>query len=425
MKVLYMVHQYFPRHLGGTEVFTRGLATRAAKAGHQVLVLCCHEAEKVNRPSAQTFETSYDDVAVKEIHFNLSDFELRSRCEYDNEVVGKEVEKTLCSFQPDIVHVMHPMKLSHSALDACSRNSIPFIVSLCDFWLICPRHSLLTWDNKLCSGPDQFLKCTACLKHLHGYPESPNNLQDMIKLAKDLTAIASRKKELKSSVLKAKRIVALSEFQKRIFLNNGYPSSKIEVMQHGIETKELDQILESSSKLRKPHAPSRLGFIGSIVAIKGLHVLTEALKLSKTAELELHVYGKIPDNEYGQAVLNAAEADPRIMLKGTFPPEKLGEVLLSIDALLLPALWYENEPIVVKAAQYMGVPVVLSKLGSLVDMVENETNGILVEAANVEAWAEAITRAAKGNLPKPDAGLVKSLDTNALAFFEMYKQEAG
>ena len=40
MRILHVVHQYPPEHVGGTELYTQALARRQAAAGHQVAVFC-------------------------------------------------------------------------------------------------------------------------------------------------------------------------------------------------------------------------------------------------------------------------------------------------------------------------------------------------------------------------------------------------
>ena len=63
---------------------------------------------------------------------------------------------------------------------------------------------------------------------------------------------------------------------------------------------------------------------------------------------------------------------------GTFPAEELGRVLGGAAALVMPALWYENEPLVVKAARYIGLPILASNIGTLADSIKNGINGVLV-----------------------------------------------
>lgn len=424
MRILYLTHQYFPRHVGGTEVFTRSVRNRAAQAGHSTLLVTTHESGRPEREHIFSEKTEFDGLPVLELHFNLAACKRPAQYEYDNPLVGREMAAILADYKPQIVHCMHPMKLSKSALDACYKKNIPVVISLADFWLLCPRHSLLTWDNKLCTGPDKRLKCSSCLHHLHGYPSSPQSLADLGPLLLDLKDINGRAKALRASALKARRLIALSKFQKDIFTKNGYPEHRIEVMQHGIETTELSKFQKSKS----PGATGQarvLGFIGSIVPIKGLHVLFDALKQCKDACVELWVYGELREaDDYVESIRQAASRDPRIKLKGRFAPEQLGQVLSEMDALLVPAVWYENEPLVVKAAQFMGIPLFLSDIGSLTEMVEQSRTGRLIEAGNPDAWANAIREAAIEPLLRPDASAVRTVDQNAAEFLSIYEFES-
>lgn len=405
---------------------TRGLVKRAKAAGHEVLVLCCHESPDPDPANFHLERTRFDDVPVFELHFNLSVCPDPARYEYDNPFVGKQVLSILEEFKPDIAHCLHPMKLSKSALDACFKKKVPVVTTLSDFWLICPRHSLLTWENKLCDGPNRFLKCSACLRHLHGYPHQPEAWRDLGLFVKDVQAISARPESLKQSVLKSKRILALSSFQKSKFVENGYPIDRIELLRHGVESSDLipDEAKLKQLNVDRSDGVLRMGFIGSVVPIKGLHILLEAFKLCSKQTAELFVYGELRDDPYSISIRRQAEKNPRVRLMGRFPQEDFGTVLKSLDVLLVPALWYENDPLVVKAAQFLGVPLILSKIGSLAEMVEHPNTGWLVDADDIAAWAKAIEKAQIDSLPSPDPKSVRKADDHAADLFEIYAREA-
>src|SRR4051812_2286102 len=120
MRVLYLTHQYFPQ-VGGTEVYTRGLVRRARAAGHDALVVASRESPSGDPRDFRTELAEHEDVPVVEVHFNLSVTPDPVRCEYDNAFVGRAVSGLLESYRPDVVHVMHAMKLSGAALQACYR----------------------------------------------------------------------------------------------------------------------------------------------------------------------------------------------------------------------------------------------------------------------------------------------------------------
>ena len=412
MRVAYLTHQYFPRHVAGTEVYTHGLAVRARAAGADVEVLTYHESPSGDRRDYGVVATAHDGIPVREIHYNLSVARDPARAEYDNPDTGRMVREELARLRPDIVHVMHAMKLSGSALTACRDLGIPFVVTLCDFWFICPRHTLLTSSGRLCDGPAHRLACARCLRDTHGVLRAPRRLW------RDARALAGRQAFLTRALAGARRIIALCEFTRRAFAANGVPPARIEVIEHGLEVAGL------TPAARRPGARLRLGFIGSLVPHKGAHLLLEALARVPHARLECRVHGAVPSTPYGERLWALAQADPRVRLMGPFPPEALGRVLEETDLLAVPSLWYENDPLVVKAAFYCGTPVLAARIGSLGEMVEPGRNGWLLPAGDAAAWAAALEGFAAAPAPPVMAPTpVKTMDENAREMLAIYAEE--
>lgn len=332
MRILYLTHQYFPRWVGGTEVYTRGIVRRAARAGHEVEVLTYHEAPARRGPR----RTEFEGVPLVEIHDALGLTPKPVRYEFENPEVGTWVREEIERFQPDLVHAMHAMKLSGAALDV----GVPLVVTLCDYWFLCPRHTLLTWEGKTCEGPGD---CGPCLRDLHGFRKPDPRRTD----------------RLREILLGANRILALSDFLKRMFVKNGYPAERIEVIDHGLETEGLEP--------SPPEGP-RLLFIGNRVAHKGAHILEEALR-GTDWDARFHGSG---------------------FPLGTFPPDEMGRVLRGAAVLAVPALWYENHPLVVKAALHVGLPVLASRIGCLPEWIREGENGWLAEPGDVADWRRAL-----------------------------------
>jgi glycosyltransferase involved in cell wall biosynthesis len=419
MRVLYLVHQYFPRSIGGTEIYTHGLARRAQAAGHEVRVVATHESPGGKPDDFQTETSVHENIPLTEIHFNLSLMSHPARAEYSNPLIGRAVAEQLRAFRPDVVHAMHAMKLSAAALEACYEQRVPVIVTLCDFWFLCPRHTLLKSDGSLCSGPNGFFKCVPCVQNLHGFAAVPENARGLFSFANDVRAIAARPRALRRALLKTQRIIALSNFAKDMFVQNGFPATRMEVIPHGLE---IDDLTAPGVLPARQDGVLRVGFIGSLVPHKGAHLLLEALTLISEATVEVLIYGAVPENDYGRDLRAVALRDARVRLMGTFEPCAMGEVLRSFDVLAMPALWYENQPLVIKAAQHVGVPVLASAIGSLPEMIENGVNGWLVERSTPQAWAENLARLVSTPLPNCKPQRVKTMDENALEMMRIYEE---
>ena len=413
MRVAYLTHQYLPRHVGGTEIYTRGLARRAAAAGAAVEVLTYDESPSGNPSDYGVVATEHEGIPVREVHWNLSVARHPARAEYDNPETGRLVRDELARFQPDVVHVMHAMKLSGSALEACRELGIPYVVTLCDYWFICPRHTLLTSRGRLCGGPAHRLACVRCLRDTHGFFRAPRHWW------RDARAVAGRQRQLERGLGEARRLIALCDFTRRMFARNGIPAERIEVIEHGLEVDTL-----AGATRRRGPLP-RVAFIGSLTPHKGAHVLLEALARVPDAALECRIHGAEPATPYGDRLRTLASADPRVRLMGGFPPERLGTVLAEADLLAVPSLWYENDPLVVKAAFYCGMPVLAARIGSLADMVTPGRNGWLEPAGDVRAWAAALARFAAAPVTTMAPTPVKTMDENAREMFAIYAAEAG
>lgn len=432
MKIAYLTHQYLSRHIGGVEVYAHGLATRAQQAGHAVRVITHGESPSLDVKDYRAISYVHDGIAVTELRSNLSRARDPARAEYDHPHISELLKHELESFRPDVIHVLHAMKLSGAALETCYELAIPVLLTLADYWFICPRHTLLRWNQQVCNGPAHDLDCMRCLRDLHGFANSrldrlPAPLlraasgfggallhENLPRFWRDVRAIRERQIYLRELVERADRVLALSVFQKEMFVRNGYSAEKIQVLHHGLETEGLT-----------PTQPGRKGereivFIGSLVHHKGPHVLVEAMARRPELKVRLLLYGDTSHSTpYLESLKELVAADERVQLMGTFPPNEMGRVLETAHALAMPALWYENEPLVVKAAQYVGLPVLASDLGTLATSIEDGVTGRLVPPGDIEAWANAIGSLEAMAL-EPDTS-IKSMDENARELLEIYE----
>ena len=103
---------------------------------------------------------------------------------------------------------------------------------------------------------------------------------------------------------------------------------------------------------------------------------------------------------------------------------RLVGIVTETDLLAVPSLWYENDPLVVKAAFYCGTPVLAARIGSLGEMVEPGRNGWLVPPGDAGAWAAALERFAGAPAPSAMAPTrVKTMDENAREMLDIYTEE--
>jgi glycosyltransferase involved in cell wall biosynthesis len=421
MKILYLVHQFFPQHVGGTEMYVRGLAQRAQARGDSVCVLTHVDGAASAAASMRT--TRVGTLDVIELHSNYSRSPRPGRDEYADPGNGALIARLLREQRPDIVHVAHTMKLGAEGMRHCEALGIPVVVTLCDYWFLCPRHTLLRSDGQLCEGPAHLNDCQRCLRDTH--PEAM--FQIYARPTGMLTAPLHRMLQrhdqtrrlpyLRARLLASRTIVALSEFTRQRFVAYGIPPEHIRVLPHGLEA-----LPDTPPAAAPPEL--HIVFIGSLVPHKGAHVLLEALRQLPGLPLRCTFYGALRDGDaYQDALRRDAEQDPRVVFAGLFPPEDIWRVLDEASVLALPSLWYENEPLVVKAALHRGVPVLTSALGSLAEQVRDGRDGWLLPPGDATALAQLLAQIATQPSawrvqPTPDLGM----DTHARHIFDLYER---
>src|SRR5256885_12137679 len=118
-----------------------------------------------------------------------------------------------------------------------------------------------------------------------------------------------------------------------MFVRNGYPRTKVQVLQHGLETEGLEPAGSETNETLE------IIFIGSLVYHKGPHIPIKALALHPELKIRLRLYGDASGSDaYLDLLKELAAADERVELMGTFPPGEMGSVLETANALVMPAL---------------------------------------------------------------------------------------
>lgn len=131
-----------------------------------------------------------------------------------------------------------------------------------------------------------------------------------------------------------------------------------------------------------------LGWVGRIAPEKGLE---DAARAAAIAGLALRVWGLMEDQDYA-ATVEASVPEGTIEWKGFLPTEALQAGLGRCQALLNTPKWNEAYGNVVVEAMACGVPVIAYSRGGPGELVQSGCNGVLVQADDIAAMAEAVAR---------------------------------
>ncbi|MBI4972648.1 MAG: GT4 family glycosyltransferase PelF, partial [Candidatus Omnitrophica bacterium] len=191
-----------------------------------------------------------------------------------------------------------------------------------------------------------------------------------------------------------KRVIALSNIIARHMIDDfGVPYERIKLVPRSIDLEKFKYI----DPAEKRKADFHVGIIGRLVPIKGHAYFIKAMaKVSRsTSGLKIWIVGDVPQSR------EAYKEELQILVKrlGLKPAtEFLGlqrdipSILANLDVLVLATTTHEAFGRVIIEAQAAGVPVVATKVGGVVDIIENEKTGLLVPPADPTSMAEAVIR---------------------------------
>jgi len=397
VKILLTVHQYLPRQRAGTEVFTHSLAKRLAER-HEVLVYT-HEATLDNSDWPGVTE-EYDGVRVRRVAAWLGQHRVPPwqvfRYSYSNPLIEADFAKTLREFAPDMVHVQHLKDLSVGILEQTAQAGIPLLMTLHDYWALCPNAQFIRPDASICAGTHARLECGWCAAERLHAPWLRLAAPAMIPL------FAVRDRAIRRQMAYVQRFIAPSEFLRQQYIRAGYPPEKIQHVENGID---LDRLKAAAQAPRGP-LRGHYAYLGSIAWQKGVHVLVEAFRRLGDVGAELRIWGKLtafPD--YAAQLQEAARDCPWIKLEGELDHNQVSEALTWADYLVVPSVWWENAPSTIVEAYAAHVPVIVSRLGALTERVQEGETGFLFAPGD----AEDLLRVIQHTLREP--GLLEHLRT--------------
>jgi len=334
------------------------LAKASQRLGHRVKVVSYS-----SRPHS-FFDQRDGDVLLKEYTFEgipvlfvrLQEETINHQQSISEGYLFKIAKRVLMNEVPDIVHGAHTLGVT-DFIRAARETGIPYLLTLTDFFLLCPKLILMTSSQSLCAGPEHGSACREFC------PEIAS------------TIIRRRLTHAEDILLNASSIIAPSKFLANIFLKE-YGNLKIKEIGYGISYPKI----RKNMRRYKPNEKLTFFYGGSFIRHKGVHILIEAFK-RVNGNAELKIYGS---GQYEYSLRQAASQDPRIKFCGVFSSDQIGQVLSQIDVAVVPSIWYENTPIILLESLASNIPVVATDLGGMTEAVINGINGRTFRIGDVQ-----------------------------------------
>jgi GT2 family glycosyltransferase/glycosyltransferase involved in cell wall biosynthesis len=407
MRVLLIVHGFPPAASGGTELYVRHLAIALARSGRDDVSVLTRDSDP-HRPELsirRTVDRGVRVIAINNTFKGCSTFEES----YTHPGVRRVAASVIDELEPDVAHVHHLTCLSIGLLDDLASRGIPIVMTLNDYWLICHRGQLLDLDARRCDGPFD-RGCSRCLpagalagpsairagRRVRSLPiPGAGSVVHVAAMAIDRLkptvrtgdAMRARLAHMQAAARHVARFLAPSETIAEKFRQFGIEGDRIVRCNQGID-------LEPYSGLsRLPSEVLRVGFAGSLIPSKAPHVLLDAASRLPDGLVSIDLLGgTVPyhgDNEYA-FVLEPRLKAPFIRHLGPVPHDRMARALFDLDVVVVPSVWIENAPFIIREAFAAGAPVVACSVGGMAEMVTHDVDGLLVPPADPEALATAL-----------------------------------
>ncbi|MBE9030197.1 glycosyltransferase family 4 protein [filamentous cyanobacterium LEGE 11480] len=359
MKILQLHNRYQIR--GGEDGVQQAEALLLQQYGHQVDVL----------------EVSNDDI-VSPIDKGLT--AVRAIYSFP---AKRQVATRIAQVQPDVVHVHNffPL-LSPSIYDACADQGVPVVQTLHNYRLVCVK-AMLFRENQVCE---------ACLDRRHPwlgvkhacYRDSPT--QSAV-----LATMLATHRWRRTWENKVDAFITLTDFQRQKLIQAGLPAAKLHTKPNFLATAaDLPASATTSVAATEPFVL----FVGRLSEEKGIAVAIQAYQHNPQLP-GLKIVGDGPDRVMLEQQVAAAGLSQKIQFLGYQQKPQVLMLMQQALALVFPSIWYEGFPLTIVEAFGCGLPPIVSRLGSMAEIVQHQQNGLHFTTNDPVDLAQQIHRIAQ------------------------------
>jgi glycosyltransferase involved in cell wall biosynthesis len=396
VRSLHVPFGYFPDPVGGTEVYVSAMAQELQRRGHPAIIAA---------PGLHGARYHFDGLPVRRFAVSSGNVDLFAIYGNGDAGAAHRFASILDEERPDILH-LHALSpaVSSRLLDLAEDRHVPVVFTYHTPTASCVRGTLMYRGRSTCDGRMETVRCTACWTEGRGVPPAAARLLARIPplpieravgpspiwtSAFATTLVAKRNEAARRLFAASERIFAPRKWVEELLVANGVPAQKIV---RGPQP--LCMPVTVRSEVTRAPGPLRVAFLGRLDPTKGAEILVRAIRSIPDVPIELDIFGisdaAAAEREAGR-LRQIIGDDYRISLKDAVPPGDVGAILARHDVLGVPSQWMETGPLVVLEAYAAGIPVVGSALGGLLELVQHNTNGLLVqEYASPSAWADAL-----------------------------------
>lgn len=358
MKILEINKYYYPKR--GAEKHFLDVIEVLKSRGHEVAVFSMHHSKNIESPWNKYFLSS---VGYTSEHSLWEKFKGAFRMFFSWEAKSK-INKLLDDFQPEVVHIHNIYhQLSPTILFQIKKRNIPIVMTVHDFKLINPNHSMFLNGKFYDRCRDKkFYQCFLDKSVKNSYGKSFLAMLE----AYWHSFLGTYEKNID-------KYIVPSEFVKNILVERGIREEKIEVLRHFIfENNSICGEKNSEKKDESREKPYAL-YIGAVSKNKGVKDLIDIFR--NMQKLELCVAGNLEDDFQW-------ENFPNVKYFGFLNRSQLNSAIKKSHCLVSGSRLPETFGLIALEGLSFGKPFFGFKSGAYQEIVTNEKNGFLVERKN-------------------------------------------
>ena len=255
--------------------------------------------------------------------------------------------------------------LVHAALPIRAARGIPLVQTLHDFSLVCAQKVLLRFGKPLRPG---LLKCLQCTAHHYGKLKGP------------VTTISNW-----ADGLAQRRLVdVFIPVSRAVVDGTGLARERHEVIPNFVPDEMAAPPDPDPYSAQLPAEPYFV-FIGALGRLKGLEVLLRAYRADASLPTLVLIGYRMRETD---ELLR--DLPPYVLALGEWPHAAIQLAWSRAIAGVVPSICQEACPTVVIEAMRAGRPVIASRLGGSVDLVEDRQTGLLVAPDDHQALSDAM-----------------------------------
>jgi glycosyltransferase involved in cell wall biosynthesis len=431
VKVLYATMQFGRGYGQGTERYLTILGTGLRDRGHEVVYLAGDPERRGPDLPLGAAVAGDSTVLAYPTYGNLA-------------VVGlppAELLPLLRALAPDLIHLANPAHIGIGLIEAARTLRIPIVVTVMDYWWLCPKHILYHYSGRICDANVSWRECAVCMcadqrrtwqRHIARLPLVRGALLPPKLLAGSLlrgyppdeVRRWTRRKELIAAELNHVAAVIFPSRTGRTLLESSLTEPRCCSIPYGLEPRWFESGLPQDGPARRddssPRDPRKItiGYAGALAAHKGVHHLIEAVRGLGWTSTHVRIAGGGPDEGFIRN-LRAAAAGLNVEFVGHVASEEIPGFLRQLDVAVVPSLWPENLPFSVLEAQAVGVPVLASRVGGIEETIPDPAH--LFEPGSAQGLSRCLSEWCAATEP-PTPAHVSTAGEMVAATLELYGQ---